>query len=164
MKLFVILFLLFQGLMISCTNSDQTTGHEKNITEKNKISHRKPPSGYSDTLKISSLAAVFYTPDSLQWQQLKLVNDTMTYSSFEHDCFYQMRNARHVITQQFPNVKIIEVRKIRYLSFELFNGAIQLIDLDAVADPCGIFLFDTHKKPHPADMTNIDTELSFYFK
>lgn len=126
--------------------------------------YHKPSSGFTDTLKIISTAAIFFSPDSLQWQKLKSVNDTMTYASFEHDCFYQMRNARNVIKQYFPNVKIIDALRVRYLSFTRINGTSRYIDLDSIADPCGILLFDKKKEPHPADMMNIDTELGFYFK
>jgi hypothetical protein len=38
-----------------------------------------------------------------------------------------------------------------------------VIDLNTQNDPCGIFIFDGHKKAKLADMTNIDSELGFYF-
>jgi hypothetical protein len=75
-----------------------------------------------------------------------------------------MRNARIVLKEYFPKIKIIEAFKVRYLLFELADGSTQYIDLDSIDDPCGIFLFDKIKKPHPTDMMNIETELGFYFK
>jgi len=161
----VIIFFLFASVVISCTDSkkrstDQNTSPLKKASPK----QIKPASGFTDTLKINFAAAIFYAPDSAQWQKLKLVNDTMVYSSFEHDCFFQMRNARNVIKQNFPGVRLIEVGKARYLLFEIAEGHSRSIDLDSLADPCGIFLFKKEKEPHPADMTNIDTELGFYFQ
>jgi hypothetical protein len=125
---------------------------------------RKPASGFTDTLTINSPAAVFFAPDSLQWKKLKQMTDTMVYASFEHDCFYQMRNAQKVLKQYYPGIKIIEAANVRYLLFLMTNGSTACTDLDSVSDPCGIFLFTSQKKPHPADMMNIETELGFYFK
>jgi hypothetical protein len=124
----------------------------------------KPASGLTDTLIINFPTAVFFEPDSMQWEKIKQVTDTATFDSFEHDCFYQMRNARKVLKEYYPQVKITETVSARYLLFEMNNGSLHCIDLDKVSDPCGIFLFTPEKEPHPADMTNIDTELGFYFK
>jgi hypothetical protein len=157
-----IFFLLL--LTIACEDSSKKIKNENpQADKKSPISH-KPSSGFADTLKINFAAAIFYTPDSVQWEKLKHVNDSMVYASFEHDCFFQMRNAGKVLKQNFHGVKIIEAVKIRYLLFEMSNGQSRLIDLDSIADPCGVILFRKEKEPHPADMTNIDTESDFYFK
>ena len=37
------------------------------------------------------------------------------------------------------------------------------IDLNTQNDPCGILLFDGRQAPRLVDMTNIETELGFYF-
>jgi hypothetical protein len=164
MKSCFVILLVFLLFNLACNNSNRDVSKEKDVIKKTNTTHHKPSSGFTDTLKVTSPSAIFFKPDSLQWQQIKLVNDTMVYTSFEHDCFYQMRNAGNVIKQYFPAIKIIEAFKVRYLSFKLATDSTQYIDLDAVNDPCGIFLFDPNKKPHPADMMNIETELGFYFK
>lgn len=80
-----------------------------------------------------------------------------------HEYFYQMRNARIVITRDWTGVEVIEAKDIRYLLFEKQNKQIQLIDLDQKGDPYGLFLFDGQKDVAVADMMNIDNELSRYF-
>lgn len=94
----------------------------------------------------------------------KVESSNLIYASFEDDCFFQMRNARIVLKENFPKIKIIEAFKIRYLLFELADDSTQCIDLDPIDDPCDIFLFDKIKEPHPSDIMNIETELDFYFK
>ena len=108
-------------------------------------------------------SAVFYNPDSLQWEKIKAITDTMIFESTVHDCFYQMRNARNSLQKNWPEIKMVEVSNARWIRFRLLNGTSEYIDLDTLNDPCGILLFDGHKKPRLVDMMNIDTELGFYF-
>ena len=80
-----------------------------------------------------------------------------------HDCFYQMRYSRVVLKRSYPQIHILEVKKARYLLFELKGGQKEYIDLNAKNDASGIFIFDGQKAPRLVDMTNIDSELGFYF-
>jgi len=43
------------------------------------------------------------------------------------------------------------------------NGKVEVIDLNTKNDPCGLFVFNGQKPPLLVDMTNIDTDLGFYF-
>ena len=52
---------------------------------------------------------------------------------------------------------------VRYILFEPADGRNECIDLDSLNDPCGILIFDRNKEARLVDMTNIDTELGFYF-
>jgi hypothetical protein len=125
---------------------------------------KKPPSSYADTMIISGESAVFYTPDSIQLTKIKAVNKEMIYESLMHDCYFQMRNARLVIRRDRPEVKITEVSKVRWLVFMMNNKSKRLIDLDTINDICGIYLFDGNKEPELIDMTNVETDLGFYFQ
>lgn len=149
--------------VISCSappgKTEQDPAGNSDITR----SRTKPASSYADTIEISSLSAVFYSPDSVQLERIKAVTDTSIFKSIMHDCFYQMRNARMVIKKYYPGVKIIEIRNARYLLFNK-NGSPEYIDLDKKNDQCGLFLSDGHQPPRLVDMTNIDSELGFYFK
>ncbi|MGE5107689.1 MAG: hypothetical protein ACM3H8_09100, partial [Sphingobacteriales bacterium] len=78
-------------------------------------------------------------------------------------CYYQMRYSRIILQKYWPKIKIVEIRNVRFILFKLANGSRDIIDLNKQYDPCGVFLFDGHKKAQLADMTNIDTELGFYF-
>lgn len=124
---------------------------------------KKPPSSFDDTVIINSPSAVFYNPDSLQLKNIKSVNETNVFATITHDCYYQMQNARNVIRQYWPRVRVVEVIKARYLLFVKKDKSKIYIDLNAKNDICGLFLFDPEKDPELADMPNIDTFLGFYF-
>jgi hypothetical protein len=129
-----------------------------------KDNRKKPPSSFNDTVFIRSRSAVFYHPDSLQLIKIKTVNEKMIFESLMHDCFYQMRNARLVIQRYWAGIQIIDVSEARWLNFIKSDGSKRIIDLDAINDICGIYLFDPARDPERIDMMNIDTELGFYFK
>lgn len=88
----------------------------------------------------------------------------MVFESLQHDCFYQMRNARLVLQKYWPQIQIVETSKARYLLFIKADKSKTIIDLDSKNDICGIFLFDSKQDPELIDMMNVDTELGFYFK
>jgi hypothetical protein len=161
-KYAMIILLMLYG---SCNNSQEKNHKpeaEKPAAEKKII--KKPPSSFNDTIIINYKSAVFYSPDSLQMEKIKAVNKKTTYAMLEHDCYFQMRNAKMVIEQYWPQVKIIEASKARYLLFMKENKIRICIDLNDKNDICGIFLFDPKKNPVLIDMPNIETELGFYFK
>jgi hypothetical protein len=156
-KLLVQLFsILFLAIIVfsSCNNR----GTEIASTKK------KPPSSYPDTIVISFPTAVFYNTDSLQLKKLKAITEPGIFQSMEHDCLFQMRYSRKVLTQYYQFVKIIEVQNARWLDLKKADGTDEFIDIDTKMDPCGVFLFDGYKSPILVDMTNIDTELGQYFK
>lgn len=154
-----LIFLSF--LLTACSDGRQPV---KQTVEKE---HRrsaltKPPSFYNNTIEISHPSAVFYCPDSLQLKNIKAIIDSSVFESVTHDCFYQMRNARHVLKEYYPDIEILEISKARYLLFKYPSGD-ERIDLNDKNDPCGLFLYDGRQRPRLVDMTNIDTELRFYF-
>ena len=150
-------------LYVSCSGSSRHNTINTGKNNYNDTIQRKPPGSFSDTVIIGFPAAVFYNPDSLQLKKIEAVVDTMTFKSTLHDCFYQMRNARIVLKQYYPLVKITDVKNARYLLFKKANGQKECIDLNTQNDPCGIFIFDGYKKAQLVDMMNIDSELGFYF-
>ncbi len=158
----IVFFLLFMSQQF-CTNT--TSGEKSNEpkSEIKKVINIKPSSSFSDTIVIDFPSAVFYNPDSIQLEKIKAITDTMIYESSVHEYFYQMKYSRNVIQKNWPWIKIIEIRNIRYILFKSTKGKAECIDLNTKNDFCGIFLFDDNKKPKQADMTNIDSELGFYF-
>lgn len=163
MKCYILIYLFFVIPFISCSDSSrQLPASENNIDQRTK-DKSKPPSSFSDTVTIDLPAAVFYSPDSLQLQAIQAATDTLTFRSMEHDCYYQMRNARTVLQAYYPGIKIIEVKNARYLLFEITGHKQNCIDLNTKNDPCGIFIFDNRQLPRLVDMTNIESELGFYF-
>ena len=160
----VSLITLVIQILFSCDyrQKNKTDDAGRSIPVKQAFS--KPASSYNDTLIISTASAVFYTPDSIQLGKIRSVNTKMIVENMEHDCFYQMRNARMVLKKYWPQILIIEISKTRYLLFEKTDKSKKCIDLNSKNDICGIFLFDPQKDPELIDMMNIDTELGFYFK
>lgn len=124
----------------------------------------KPPSSFTDTLIIDSPGAIFYDSDSIQLVKTKSINTKMAYETMVHECFYMMRNAKMVLKQYWPKLKITGTTKARYLLFIKSDKSQTYIDLNAKNDMCGMFMFDGKKEPELADMTNVETELGNYFE
>jgi len=123
---------------------------------------KKPPTTYTATIEITDPSAVFYSADPIQLKNIKAVTDPGVFESTMHDCFYQMRNARHVLKEHYPRIAIVEVSKARYLLFKNPQGD-ERIDLNEKNDPCGLLLYDGRQPARLVDMTNIESELRFYF-
>lgn len=124
---------------------------------------KKPGSSFNDTLVINANSAVFYSPDPRQMKKIKSVNDKEIYDLLIHNCHYQMENARVVLKTTWPQIKMVETSKIRFLLFEKINKSKVCIDLNDKNDICGLFLFDGKKDPALVDMPNVDTQLGRYF-
>jgi hypothetical protein len=148
-------------LLLACTHSSDNKKMVNDKPEGNKLTS-KPPSSYQDTLKIDVPVALFYSPDTVQLQKIKKITEDRVFESQIHEYFYQMRNARIVLKKSWPSITIIDAKNVRYLLFNKENNVSVCIDLNKY-DPFGIFLFNTKKDPHPPDMMNIESELSFYF-
>jgi hypothetical protein len=148
----------------SCNTRGNKVSKEKNNTALDQSRPAKPPAHTRDTLLINFSAAVFYHPDSLQLEKIKSNTQPGVYDATMHEYFYQMRNARMSIKRDYPELKIVETKNIRFLLFKGKDDDSEYIDLNSKNDPYGLFLFQPGKKPHFADMMNIDTELGFYFK
>lgn len=159
MKHNLIFLLSAISVFISC--NDGKSNDEADVKENTTL--KKPSSNYQDTLVIDFTAAVFYHPDSLQLLKIQQVVDSAVYEATMHEYFYQMRNARIVLNKDWPNIRIIEANKVRYLLFKKGNNQIKIVDLDSKGEPHGLYLFDHEHDPEPADMMNIDTELPRYF-
>lgn len=152
-------------ILVSCNNS-KTEKSGSPVSHIDTVSKflQKPFSTFQDTLVINYKAAVFYHPDSVQLLKIKQQTDSMVFDGNMHEFFYQMRNARMVIKRTWPDLKIVEARDYRYLLFIAKDGARACIDLDTKNDAYGLFVFNTVKPPLFIDMTNIETEVSFYLK
>ena len=159
----VIIFILVAA-QPSCSNSpgSHTSILPPPVSAK-VVAHKKPPGSFSDTIVIKVPSAVFYSADSLQLEKIRAVTDSSVFESLEHEFFFQVRNSKIVLKQYYPKVNIIVVKNARYLLFKKNSGSTNLIDLDTLNDASGLFAFDGRKDPRLLDMTNIDTELGFYF-
>ena len=148
----------------SCSEGNKRNTPQAEISPKTKsLIIKKPASSFNDTLVIKANSAVFYSPDSIQMEKIKKVNEKPIYDMLTHNCHYQMENARIVIKKYWPQLKIIETSTSKYLLFEKTNKTKVCIDLNDKNDICGLFLFDGKKNPVLVDMPNIDTQLGLYF-
>ena len=158
--------IFFATIFVSCNNNSKE--NKKVIAKEHKELTRKfiskPPSSFKDTLVIKSASAVFFKPDSVQLEKIKAVNKPMVFEGLQHDCFFQMRNAHMVLKKYYVKIKIIETNQARYLLFVKDDKSQSCIDLNKNNDICGMYIFNTKKDPQLVDMTNVDTELEFYFK
>jgi hypothetical protein len=161
----LILFGFFILFICSCNNNTpKDKGQKDTVTENKNHIIPKPGTGFSDTLIINTKAAVFFSPDSIQMEKIKGVNEKRIFDMLTHDCHYQMLNAKNSLSQDWPQIKIVEAKKVRYLLFIKEDQSKLIIDLNQKNDICGLFLFDRKKNPVLADMPNIDTVLRLFFK
>ena len=163
MKLFTIYIVSVVSLTASCgSNPAQDKEKKTSLSERQLLT--KPPSSFQDTMQIDFPAAVFYIPDSLQLEKIKELTDSAIFEAAMHEYFFQMRNVRMSTKRDWPLLKIIEAKNVRYLLFHGKGNDSMYIDLNTRNDSHGLFLFQPGKKPHYTDMMNIDTELGYYFK
>ena len=156
-----IVFILM--LLISCNPLPGEKNLEGTKQQLKDTLYPKPPGSFTHSTVIDFAAAVFYNPDSLQLIKIKTITSPAIFDATMHEFFYQMRNSRMVLKKYYPHIKIIEVTNARYLYFIQKDGKKEIIDLNTKKNPCGLFIFDGQKAPQLADMTNIETDLGFYF-
>lgn len=116
-----------------------------------------------DTLEVDSKAVVFFRQDSARLARIRAVLKDRLYESLTHDCLFEGKYARSVIRRERPALTVMDVAANRWLVFRKKDGGRKTIDLNAINDLCGVFLFDGIKDPMRADMPNIETQLWFYF-
>ena len=123
----------------------------------------KPGSSFQDTLKVNMLAAVFFSPDSLQLQKLKQQVDKGVLEANLHEYDNQFRVSHIELKDNWKNVRVFDTYQYRYLQFLRKDGRMITIDLDKKGEPCGLFAFDPQKDPQYIDMMNVGTQLYYYF-
>ena len=162
----LIIVLLALQHLLACSgesNSRKKEPGKENKPEASPGVYKKPQSGYNDTLIIDNRSAVFFSPDSLQLERIKVIRKKNDFETEEHYCIYLMKNALILLKKRWPQIHIIETSTARYLLFIKPDKSKQCFDLNSKGDMCGIFLFDMKKDPAFIDMMNLDTELAFYF-
>ncbi|MFZ9386361.1 MAG: hypothetical protein ACO25B_00645 [Chitinophagaceae bacterium] len=119
--------------------------------------------GPADTLVISQQAAVFFTADSARRESLKKQIGENPFDGVDHECFYQMKNARTSLREHWPQIRIYEVKDTLIILFIRKNATPRILDLRIKKDLCGLYLFSPEKDPISGDMMNIGTSLESYF-
>ncbi len=155
--------LILIAMIWSCTASPKKSEGNNPIAENKPEFHKKPGSRNQNTLIVDYKAAVFYEPDSLQLDSIKLVTDTRIFEGSMHEYEYQMKTAHMVLKKNWTDIQIVDARNVRYLVFIKKDRSKEIIDLNTFDDAYGMFLFDTQKSPVPVDMTNTEEALYLYF-
>jgi hypothetical protein len=162
-----LLIIILAAFLFSCKHqkSPGKRNSPADTTVQNPITpiYSKPASELKDTLFISEKAAVFFNPDTIQLKKIKEQLNPRIFDSDMHDCYFQQRFARTVLTRQYPLVHIIDSRNARWLVFKKTNGNMVQIDLDKIPDMCGIYIFEPSKDPQLVEMTNFESFAGFYF-
>jgi hypothetical protein len=160
------LVLLFSAieLLPGCNRSNKNKIIDSQKNAPVTVNLSKPPSSFTDTLVITSLSAIFYNPDSLQLEKIKGILKKNEFESLTHEYFYQMRNARMELKEYWPQIKIVESTKARFLLFIKADKTKELVDLNTYQEFSGMILYDPSKEPAPIDMMNMGTEVANYLK
>jgi hypothetical protein len=156
-----LLLLICIAVTIGCQQTNSI--RNKPVTQDKKPALSKPGSSFTDTLDIQDPAAIFFEPDSMQWQKIKAVTKAQVFDGSMHEYAYQIKNATRYIKAQWPELKTITVKNARYLRFPFADTLSFVIDLDKEA-PCGMFVYDGKTSPVLMDMTNIETQVTDYMR
>ncbi len=160
------LVLLFPALQLfySCNSNieNKKIDLKKTVPVTEKL--LKPTTSFTDTLVIKTLSAIFYNPDSLQLEKIKGILKKNEFESLTHEYFYQMKNARKELKKYWPQIKIVESSKARFLLFIKADKTKELVDLNTYQEFSGMILYDPTKEPIPIDMMNMGTEVAYYLK
>ncbi|MGZ8537374.1 MAG: hypothetical protein ACXWV9_03875 [Flavisolibacter sp.] len=155
---------MFHTFIIIMTFFACTSPNVQKDTGKNKKLNVKPPSSYQDTLRITTSSAVFYRPDSMQLEKIRQLTEKQVFDGSMHEYFYQQKNAYLFFQKHWPQLTIVEAKNIRYLLFVRSDKSPEIIDLDKMNDAYGIFAFASTRSPLQIDMTNVETQVTRYFK
>lgn len=155
----IIIFIILITLT-SCLEKKQAT---ININPSGNYERFKPASSFNDTLKISSAAAVMYSPDSIQLEKIRSLTSPQIFDGQMHEYEYQLKYSKKVLHSEWPQIQVLEPVNIRFLLFEMKSGETELIDLNDYNDPYGTILFNTTDKPVLADMTNFEQSVFQHF-
>lgn len=149
-------------ILFSCkADESQTSGKEVQVVV-TKEPFKKLKGLYEDTLNITLPAAVFFYPDTLQWQGF-FAYDSSVAGSVAHEFENMMHVSHQSLIQFWPKVNVYECRQAKYLRIQNALQTDTMINLDTINDLWGLILFEKGKQPIPADMMNIDTVLEDYF-
>jgi hypothetical protein len=160
---FILAALIMYTALPACNGNAAEQNEQQPLEDSINKQVRKPPALLQDTLLIDGPAAVLYQPDSIQLQLMKKRLKPMQYESNMHEFYYQQRNARIAINKNWPNLAVLEAKGYRYLLFKKNSGSV-CMDLDSLADPYGLIIFNVEKDPVAVDMTNVETGISFYLQ
>ncbi|RNI31832.1 hypothetical protein EFY79_21050 [Hanamia caeni] len=115
-----------------------------------------------DTLTIDRKSAVFFQPDSLQMEErMKKVGEKDFRAGADDYIYYINISAEFLEKQGLP---VMNAKGKKYLKFVTSDKKAELVKLDTLSELWGMYLFDPEKKPHYADIIEIEDDYKNYFK
>jgi hypothetical protein len=126
-----------------------------------KINSQKPGSSFQDSLVIPGIAAIFYEPDSLQLEKIRQLSEEGLFKATLHEFEYQVKYSNKILKRDWPRVKIVVAKNVRFLNCVNNEGKIDIIDLDTYSDAFGLIMVGK-KRAVLLDMTNVETGLLDY--
>lgn len=159
--------LLYTLAFTSCGTSDSTK--EDAVKEVHTLSHTtttKPiiarhNTMAADTLTVTSSAAVFYQPDSVQMKKRMTEVGEEDFRIGMDDYLYYMNGSWTWLEGQ--GLPCVDARYKKYIRFIAAGKKTRLIRLDTLPELWGVYLFHPAKAPYKADLTNIEKEYQSYF-
>jgi hypothetical protein len=164
------LTLFISILALSCTNNGQKispAAKGSNSDSTHTIHSDVKGSGVkkqlisNDTLTVTEKGAVFYSPSSSRINKMKKERGEDFYVAADDNMYY-MSTARDFLEQQ--KLAIMDNKDKKYIKFVFADKLSQVIKLDTVSQPWGIYFFDPSKRLYQADITMIQEEYKNFFK
>jgi hypothetical protein len=118
--------------------------------------------GNGDTLTIDTKAAVFFQPDSSQMEKRMKEVGERDFRAGADDYIYYINISAEYLEKQ--GLTVMDAKGKKYLKFVKSDKKEQVVRLDTLNDLWGMYLFDPEKKPHYADITEIEDDYKNYFK
>lgn len=167
------LFLLSCLIFASCATDDQkqetktefqtsSVDPKQQVDTSQKHLEAKKLSANTDTLTIDNKTAVFFQLSSLQMEKRMEEAGEENFRAGADDYIYYINTSAEYLEKQ--GLPVINAKSKKFLKFIMADKQVQFIKLDTLEDLWGMYLFDPKKKPHYADIIEIEDDFKNYFK
>jgi hypothetical protein len=166
------LLLFFSLISFSCGETDKSVEIKTDVDSSSQDTVNQNPfpgsdvksddydAAYADTLFIDSRAAVFFQPDSLTIEK-KIKEQGEEFLLGMDDYLHYMSESQEYLEKQ--GVPILHAKGEKYLKFTMADKSFKVINLRKQEDLWGVYLFDPNKKPHYADILDMEEDFKKYF-
>ena len=154
-------YTFFIVCLMACSDSPRLESDAKDTAVAGKNNFQKPGSTFQDSLEVQGIAAIFYEPDSLQLEKIRQLSEERLFKATMHEFEYQVKYSNKILKRDWPNIKIVIAKNVRFLKCINKEGKTDLIDLDKYNDAYGLIMVGK-KRPVLLDMTNVETGLLDY--
>ena len=172
MRLLLITLITTFGLTIASCNTNPTRS-ETIVTVTNSASDKtrkvdtiqslpQNPKENKDTLLVYKRAAVLYSPSSIRIAKLKKEMGEQDFYTAADDNVYYMSTAHEFLDSM--KMPVLNADRKLFIKFIISEKVQQVVRLDTIAAPWGIFFYDPKKQPLSIEILQIDEEYKSYFQ